>query len=145
MGKMIEKISAAATGMQTVGTSKNHQVIIDEPQQMGGQDGGANPLGTLLISLAGCENVIANMVAKEIDFDLQGIEFDVKGELDPEGMMGKEGVRPYFQTITVNAQVKTSESEERIKELQEIVDTRCPIFTTLEAANTEMVPNWTKA
>lgn len=145
MGKMIEKISATAKGMQTVGTSKNHQVIIDEPQKMGGQDEGANPLGTLLISLAGCENVIANMVAKEIDFDLQGIEFDIKGELDPEGMMGKEGVRPYFQTITVNAQVKTSESEERIKELQEIVDTRCPVFTTLKAADTEMVPNWAKA
>lgn len=144
MDKMIEKISATSKGMQTVGTSKNHQVIIDEPQQMGGQDGGANPLGTLLISLAGCENAIANMVAKEINFDLQGIEFDVKGELDPEGMMGEEGVRPYFQTITVSAQVKTSESAERIQELQEIVDSRCPVFTTLKAAETKMVPNWIK-
>ena len=85
------------------------------------------------------------MVAKEMSFDLQGIEFDVQGELDPEGMMGKEGVRPYFQTITVSAQVKTSESDERIQELQEIVDSRCPVFTTLKAANTEMVPKWNKA
>ncbi|WP_205600781.1 hypothetical protein [Gracilibacillus sp. YIM 98692] len=51
MGKMTEEISTTSKGMQTIGTSKNHQVIIDEPQQMGGQDEGAN----LLVSLAGCE------------------------------------------------------------------------------------------
>ncbi|MEQ6389947.1 OsmC family protein [Bacillaceae bacterium S4-13-58] len=144
MAKMIEKVTATSKGMKTVGISKNHQIIIDEPQQMGGQDEGANPLGTLLISLAGCENVIDNMVAREIQFDLQEINFDVKGELDPAGMMGTEGVLPYFQTITVNAKVKTSESEDRIKELQEIVDSRCPVFTALKAANIEMVPNWSK-
>ncbi|HFO2233280.1 TPA: OsmC family protein [Staphylococcus aureus] len=145
MAKMTENISAISKGMQTVGTSKNHQVIIDEPQQMGGTDEGANPLATLLISLAGCENAIANMVAKEINFDLQEINFDIQGELDTDGMMGKEGVLPYFQTININVKVKTSESENRIQELQNIVDSRCPVFTTLEAAKTVMVTNWTKA
>lgn len=80
-----------------------------------------------------------------MEFDLQGTEFDVRGEIDPRGMMGEEGVRPYFQKITVNAVVETSESEERIQELQHIVDSRCPIYTTLVAADVEMVPNWTKA
>ncbi|TFB24061.1 OsmC family peroxiredoxin [Filobacillus milosensis] len=154
MSTMVEEIKASAKGMQTVGHSKDHQIIIDEPSSMGGRDEGANPLGTLLVSLAGCENVIANMVAKEINFDLQGIEFEVKGELDPNGMMGKEGVRPYFQKIFVNAKVSTSESDERIQELQKIeriqelqkiVDSRCPIYTSLEAADIEMVPSWTKA
>ncbi|MDO6654962.1 OsmC family protein [Anaerobacillus sp. 1_MG-2023] len=145
MSKMIEKITAVSKGMNTTGDSKGHKVIIDEPAQMGGTDEGANPLATLLISLAGCENAIANMVAKEINFDLQGIEFDVRGELDPSGMMGADGVRPYFQKVTVNAQVNTSETEERVQELKEIVDARCPVFTTLKAADVEMVPNWIKA
>jgi uncharacterized OsmC-like protein len=35
-------------------------------------------------ALAGCENVVTNMVAKEIDFDLQGIEFDIKANLTHE-------------------------------------------------------------
>ncbi len=60
-------------------------------------------------------------------------------------MMGKEGVRPYFQKINVDAQVKTSESEERVQELQRIVDSRCPVYTTLEAADVEITANWTKA
>ncbi|MBY6035801.1 OsmC family protein [Fictibacillus nanhaiensis] len=145
MAKMLEKITAISKGMNTVGNSHNHSVVIDEPAKLGGTDEGANPLATLLISLAGCENAIANFVAKEIDFDLQGIEFEIHGEMDPHGMMGEEGIRPYFQKITVNAKVKTSESEERIQELQKIVDNRCPVYTTMVAADVEMVPNWVKA
>ncbi|MFB4165677.1 OsmC family protein [Alteribacillus sp. JSM 102045] len=145
MAKMNEKITAVSKGMNTKGMSHNHQVVIDEPANMGGTDEGANPLATLLISLAGCENAIANFVAKELEFDLQGIDFEINGELDPRGMMGEEGVRPYFQKITVNATVHTSESEARVKELQETVDSRCPVYTTLVAADVEMIPNWGKA
>lgn len=141
---MIEQVKAISKGMYTEGTSHSHKVIIDEPTRMGGTDQGANPLATLLISLAGCENAIANFVAKEINFDLKGISFEIKGDIDPRGMMGEEGVRPYFQKITVNAEVSTNESEERIQELQEIVDARCPIYTTMVAAGVEMIANWTK-
>ncbi|MGD6793846.1 OsmC family protein [Metabacillus indicus] len=145
MAKMLEKVTAVSKGMNTTGTSHQHTVTIDEPAKLGGTDEGANPLATLLISLAGCENAIANFVAKEIKFDLQGIDFDINGELDPRGMMGEEGIRPYFQKITINAKVKTSESEERVSELQRIVDARCPVYTTMVAADVEMIPNWKKA
>ncbi|WP_281976251.1 OsmC family protein [Halobacillus litoralis] len=145
MAKMNEKITAVSKGMNTEGKSHGHTVVIDEPANMGGTDEGANPLATLLVSLVGCENAIANFVAKEMEFDLQGIDFEVNGELDPRGMMGEEGVRPYFQKITVNATVHTSESEERLNELQEKVDQRCPVYTTMVAADVEMIPNWVKA
>ncbi|MCF6138646.1 OsmC family protein [Pseudalkalibacillus berkeleyi] len=142
---MLEQITAVSKGMNTEGKSHEHSVVIDEPANMGGTDEGANPLATLLISLAGCENAIANFVAKEIDFDLKGIKFEINGDIDPKGMMGDKSVRPYFQKITVNATVETSEPQERIDELQEIVDSRCPIYTTMVAADVEMVPNWVKA
>ncbi|WP_422163836.1 OsmC family protein [Halobacillus sp.] len=145
LAKMNEKISAVAKGMNTKSTARDHQIVIDEPAKMGGSDEGANPLETLLASLAGCENAVANFVAKEMEFDLQGIDFEINGELDSRGMMGEKGVRPYFQKVTVNATVHTSESEERVKELQETVDSRCPVYTTLEAADVELTPNWVKA
>lgn len=142
---MVEQIKAVSKGMYTEGNSHDHKVIIDEPQNMGGTDQGANPLATLLISLTGCENAIANFVAKEINFDLKGIEFEVRGDIDPRGMMGDETVRPYFKKITVDAKVSTSETDERVQELQKIVDARCPIYTTMVAADVEMVANWSKA
>lgn len=85
------------------------------------------------------------MVAKEIDFDLKGIEFDIQGELDPRGFMGNTNVRPYFEKVSVHAKVKTTESEARIKELQEKTDLRCPVYTTLKAAGVDMISNWTRA
>ncbi|WP_411955541.1 OsmC family protein [Alkalibacillus sp. S2W] len=145
MAKMVEKIETQASGMKSVTQSGDHNIVIDEPPKMGGSDEGPNPLATLLASLAGCENVIANMVAQEINFDLQGIDFSIKGELDSDGMMGRSDVQPYFQSVMVEAEVHTSESAERVKELQETVDARCPVFTALEAANIDMQVEWKKA
>jgi len=56
--------------------------------------------------LVGCENEIANLVAKEIKFCLRGIDFKVNGELDFRGLMGDPSVRTYFQTINIEAIVK---------------------------------------
>jgi uncharacterized OsmC-like protein len=66
MPKNLEKASAFSEGMQTRAKVKNRTLIIDEPQQVGGKDERPNLLGTLLSALAGSENVIANLVAKEI-------------------------------------------------------------------------------
>jgi putative redox protein len=112
---------------------------------MGGKDTGPDPLSALLSSLAGCENVIANFVAKEIEFDLQGIEFDITGILDTRGLMGDPEVKPYFEKVRVEAKVKTSESQERVDQLQKLTDERCPVFTTLKAAGIELQPRWVKA
>lgn len=145
MSNVQMRVKATAEGAKVEAKAKKHTIIIDEPEQQGGTDEGANPLETLLAALAGCENAVANMVASEMDFDLQGIEFEIRGELDPRGMMGTEGVRRHFQTVTVNAQIKTSESDERIQELKAKTDDRCPVFQTLYNADVDMVTNWTKA
>jgi hypothetical protein len=75
------RITAAGTGMRTVAkeegqhitrynihellianahiilhAGEGHEVVMDEPQKMGGTDTGATPLHTLLASLAGCEH-----------------------------------------------------------------------------------------
>jgi putative redox protein len=143
--KMKVQVSGEAQGMQSVIKAGNHQITIDEPPNMGGKDTGPDPLATFLSALAGCENVIANLVAKEIGFDLQGIEFDIKGVLDPRGLMGDPEVKPYFEKVTIDAKVKTSETQERVNELQEKTDKRCPVYTTLKAAGIELEPNWVKA
>ncbi|TWI58132.1 OsmC family protein [Halalkalibacter nanhaiisediminis] len=143
--KMKVHVQGEALGMQAIINAGAHTITIDEPTKMGGTDTGADPLQTLLGALAGCENVVANLVAKEINFDLQGITFDIQGELDPRGFMGQEGVRPYFEKVVINAKVKTSESQERITELQTITDQRCPVYTTLKAANVMLDSSWTKA
>ena len=145
---MANKMTFQATGTSSKMKSElkmgNHEMTIDEPPSMGGTDKGPDPLSTLMASLAGCENVIANLVAKDIDFDLQEIEFDVKGDLDPRGLMGQAGIQPYFNQIYVHAKVKTDETPERVQELQEKTDARCPVFTTFIAAGIPIDVKWEK-
>jgi putative redox protein len=112
-----------------------HTFFVDEPKNLGGKDKGANPLNTLLGSLSGCENAIANMVAKEMKFNLNGIDFKIEGALDPKGLRGDASVKQYFQTLTIEALVDTDESDERIQELKEKTDSRCPVFNILKDTN----------
>lgn len=145
MQKMKMKVSGENEGLKSIVKAGKHEVIVDEAPQMGGKNEGPNPLQYMLSALVGCGNVVAHLVAKEMEFDLQGLTFEASGEFDPRGFMGDPNVRTYFETVTVNVKVKTSESEERIKELQEKVEARCPVYGTFKAANIEMKGAWTKA
>src|SRR5690625_2793102 len=99
----------------------------------------------MLTALAGCGNVVAHMVAKEMDFDLQGLTFKASGEFDPRGFMGEPGVRTYFEAVTVDVELETSESEERIQELQKQVESLIPVYVTFFASDVDMKVTWKKS
>lgn len=142
--QMTISITAECSKMQMIAQAGKHQIMIDEPQDFGGDDTAANPLATLLASLAGCENATAQMIAKEMKFEIEGIEFDIKGQLDLQGLMGNPNVSPFFTSIEITAKVMTNESEERLHELHEKVNQRCPVYSLIEAAGVQMHSNWTK-
>ncbi|OIJ18912.1 osmotically inducible protein C [Anaerobacillus alkalidiazotrophicus] len=143
--KMKLMVNAKTEGITVTARAGKHEFIIDEGKHMGGQDLGPNPLQAVLGALAACENVTARFVAREMNFDLQDLSFKIKGQFDPRGFMGDPTVRPYFETISVEATIATSESEDRVKELQEKVEARCPVYTMLKAAGVELTDEWVKA
>lgn len=143
--KMTFHVTGTTEKLKTTIQSKQHTLILDEPPAVGGGDEGPDPLSYLLASLAGCENIIAYMVAQEMNFDLQSMEMDVKGVLDPLGMRGEPGVQVFFEKVSFKAKVSTSESEERLAELQEKTDARCPLMTMMRAAGIELETEWVKA
>lgn len=146
MGQNISfKVTGTGTGMRTDIIAGKHKIAIDEPTSFGGKDSAADPLSSLLASLVACENVMAQIIAKEMDFDLQGISFEADGNLDLSGLMGNLEVKPYFQEVTVKAFVNTTESQDRIDEMQEKVDLRCPVFRTLKDAGIPVKNKWVKA
>lgn len=144
MAKMMKmQVSGKSEGMKTYVKAGKHEIVVDEAEQMGGDNAGANPLQYLLTALTGCTNAVAHMAAKEIDFDLQELSIKASGEFDPRGFMGDPEVRSHFQTATLTVEVKTSESEESLNELKEMVSSRCPVYSTFIAADIEMNDTWT--
>ncbi|MBM7540987.1 OsmC family protein [Amphibacillus cookii] len=145
MQKMKFNVKAENQGLAITAKAGKHQIVLDEGAQMGGKDTGPNPMQNVLASLASCENVTAHVVAKEIGFDLQALSFNITGVFDPRGFMGDHSVRPYFEEVTVEVKVTTTEPPERIAALQAEVESRCPVYTLLKAADVKLKDKWESA
>ncbi len=114
----------------------------DEPIAHGGTGEGPSPLQTVLGALCGCESVTFNRTAAEMGFSYEKIEFEAEYTIDIRGRMGVRGVVPHFQTIRVEAIVTTSESEERLAEVVEETETRCPVFNLVSDAGVKTEMRW---
>ncbi|NTW71455.1 MAG: OsmC family protein [Eubacteriaceae bacterium] len=115
--------------------TRGFTMVIDEPKSLAGTNDGANPVEYLIAALAGCLNVVAHMVAKEMCFDLRGLEIDIDGNLDPMKFMGKSDVeRTGYKEIRVNIKPDTDADEETLKKWLEIVEQRCPVSDNIANA-----------
>jgi uncharacterized OsmC-like protein len=117
------------------------QFVTDEPTAQGGAGEGPSPLQVVLGALCGCEAVTFRRTATELGFEYAGIEFEGAFTIDIRGRMGVAGVRPHFQTVRVQATVRTEETEDRLRQVVEETERRCPVYNLLSDArvNLEMV------
>ncbi len=116
----------------------------DEPIAHGGSGEGPSPLQTVLGALCGCESVTFNRTAAEMGFEYEGIHFTAQFTIDIRGRLGVRGVRQHFQTIRVEATVTTSESEERLAEIVEETEARCPVFNLINDAGVNLEVRWVR-
>jgi uncharacterized OsmC-like protein len=142
---LIRKKSVSArndAGMRTVvDCGEFGHFVTDEPAPHGGTGEGPSPLQMVLGALCGCEAVTFRRVATELGFEYTGIEFEGAFTIDIRGRMGVPGVRPHFQTVRVQATVRSAESEDRLRQVVEETERRCPVYNLLSDAgvNLEMV------
>lgn len=115
-----------------VANARHFQLIVDEPEELGGTDQAANPVEFLLAAYAGCLNVMGHIVAKELDIDLRSLEIDIEGDLDPSKVFGKPTVnRPGYQEIRVRLIPESDATPEQLKIWTETVESRCPVNDNL--------------
>ncbi|WP_424237754.1 OsmC family protein [Bhargavaea ginsengi] len=116
---------------------------VDEPERLGGTNTGPNPLEYFLGALSACTSIMTSYVAKEQNFNYEGLEYDASGTLDPRGFRGIEGVQTYFQSVELNIVVETGEDEDALERLKEAVEKRCPLYNLLKDAGVEVNSHWT--
>jgi len=136
------KINATWKGAMRVDTTaRDHTVIIDQPQEMGGENAGANPLEIFLFALGSCMGTVAAIIAKQERIDLRGFNIEIEGDVDVDFLMGKtkEG-RAGFTEIRVVVDIDADLTDEEKTEFFERVDERCPISDNM-INNTALVFN----
>ncbi len=113
---------------QTQVKVRGFQMTVDEPADLGGTDVGANPVEYLLASLSGCLNVVAHLVAKEMNIALRGIALDLEGELDPAKFMGKPtSGRAGFISVKVTIHPDCDADQATLQNWLQAVESRCPV------------------
>ncbi len=114
----------------------------DEPASLGGTNSAPSPLETVLIALVGCDGVIINGVARAMGFAYSGVDFACQSQIDVRGPKGVPGIRPYFESGTLDITVYSDEPEERFRQLSKNVEFRCPVMNLFAAAKVDMSVNW---
>ncbi len=131
-----------ATLATTVDFGEYGSYTMDEPIAHGGTGLGPSPLQAVLGALCACEGVTFGRTAIDMDFSYQRITFDAAFSIDIRGRQGARGVVPHFQSVKVEARVFTDETAERLKEVVEETEVRCPVLNLIKDANVRVDMVW---
>jgi uncharacterized OsmC-like protein len=112
--------------------TRQFSFVIDEPPALGGEDSGANPVEYLLASYAGCVNVMAYLIAKELNIKLEKLSVKVDGNLNPGKLFGQSDEdRAGFKQINLKLEPVTDASPELLAKWAYEIKRRCPINDNL--------------
>ena len=121
-----------------------HRLVSDEPPEREGGDDGPTPLQLVLSGLCACETVTMKRTADKLRMRVDGFQIEADGVIDVRGRKGTADVPAHFLRVDVRARVRTSESEERVERLRELVERHCPVATLLRSAPLEFRSTWEK-
>lgn len=117
---------------QFVAKARNFNLVIDEPEDLGGTNQDANPVEYILAGLAGCLNVVGHIVAKELGFSIQKLKIEVSGSINPNRLFGTSfEERAGFKSIELNLIPETDANIEQLTKWLKIVEDRCPVKDNL--------------
>src|SRR6056297_1025289 len=84
------KINARSeSAAKTIVKARNFEIVVDEPEALGGTDVAPNPVEYVLAAFAGCLNVIGHLVAQEMGIELKNLKIEMEGDLNPAKLFGK--------------------------------------------------------
>ncbi len=114
--------------------SGKFNMIIDEPENMGGTNLGPSPVQVLLMSLAGCLNVTGHEVARQRGMVLNGMKIDIKGSMNPCTFIGCSfDERAGFQHINVSIKADFEDAnDEEIGSWLKETEARCPVTDNIK-------------
>ncbi len=118
---------------KTIVKARGFEIVIDEPEDLGGTNQGANPVEFVLAAYAGCLNVMAHVCAKELGINIKGIQIEIVGTLNPARLFGQSfDERAGYKEIKVILKPDFDANEATKKKWLEAILDRCPVGDNLK-------------
>ena len=140
-------VNGTGTGVaQTVAVKGAGYVIeTDAYEAFGGRDQHPSPLAYTLASLSSCNQVTAQIVAKELGITIEAVRFDVAADFDPTIMTtGRGSTDATFQNLRITAEVTTDAAADQFDTLRDEVARRCPVSVLFARAGVRITNDWTQ-
>lgn len=115
-------------------TARQHRVLVDEPEALGGDDTAMNPVELLLSALGACQSIVARTYADDFGIDLKDFRVELEGDLDTDGFLNKTDARPGYSDIRSTYNIDTDAPEEKVIEFLQFLEKHCPVGDTIENA-----------
>ena len=114
------------------GKLRQFSIVVDEPENFGGEDLAPTPVEYILAGYAGCLNVVVNAIAKEMNIAIQHLEINITGNINPERLLGiSDKERAGFKSLNIQLDIKSDASGDMIQKLLSQVRERCPVNDNL--------------
>lgn len=111
--------------------SRQFEITIDEPKELGGTDTGMNPVELLLCAFGACQAIVARVYAPQFGLELRDFRIELEGDVDIDGFLSRADVRCGFSEIRYNIHIKSDASEKKIQEFAAFVKQKCPVGDTI--------------
>lgn len=124
--------SSLQSGLRSEARMRQHSIITDEPENLGGTDAGPNPVELILAALGTCQEITYRAYAAAMDIPLDHVSVKLEGQIDLRGFFGvDDAVRPGYRHIRGTVTLESDASETQLQQLRAAVDAHCPVLDIL--------------
>ena len=124
-----ETRSTLQDGLRSNVSIRQHALTVDEPEVLGGNDSGPNPVELILASLGTCQEITYRAYATAMGIPLDNVSVTVEGDIDLRGFFAvDESVRAGYQKIRATVHLESSAGEEQLQQLRDVVNAHCPVL-----------------
>ncbi|MFY0408054.1 OsmC family protein [Solicola sp. PLA-1-18] len=127
----------------TVAGDHAHTFDADTYPAFGGDDAAPSPLAYTLGALTSCNQIAAQLVAKELGVTLGEFTFSARGDFDPSVFVGGADGNANFDAVTVQASVQTDADEDTFATLVSELERRCPVTQLFKRSGLDFDSTWT--
>ena len=124
--------SKLSKGLKADITIRGFELTADEPEALGGDNQGPNPVEIVLGAFASCQEIVIKAYAAVLGIKIESIDVSAVGNLDLRGFFNLAEVRPGFQSVHFKTTIQTDEKdEEKLENLKYFAVNKCPVMDML--------------
>lgn len=133
---------SAQTHTRTEVTSRDVNMIIDEPIERGGTNQGPMPVEMVFAGLIGCTHVISNKLAMANQVEILEMDIDVVTTMDSRGTRLIEPIDIPFPDTVLTIKAKMNGTQKNIETVIHSLKEHCAVSKMLRQSGTKVTENW---